>query len=72
VLLLLLQGVASAALQEAYDDLAVRFNGLELENAKQQMQLVGIMWSPHCLHCFTYPTAGGKLLQWQRQMCTVK
>jgi hypothetical protein len=35
-----LQTVASAALQEAYDDLAVRFNQLELENAKQQMQLV--------------------------------
>lgn len=35
------QTVASAALQEAYDDLAVRFNQLELENAKQHMQLVG-------------------------------
>lgn len=35
-----MQNVASAALQEAYDDLAVRFNQLELENAKQQMQLV--------------------------------
>jgi hypothetical protein len=35
-----MQTVASAALQEAYDDLAVRFNQLEIENAKQQMQLV--------------------------------
>lgn len=34
------QGVASEALQEAYDDLAVRCNALEVENAKQNMELV--------------------------------
>jgi hypothetical protein len=34
------QSVASEALQEAYDDLAVRCNALEVQNAKQQMELV--------------------------------
>lgn len=34
------QGVASAALQEAYDDLALRFDNLEVQHAKQQLQLV--------------------------------
>lgn len=34
------QGAASEALQEAYDDLAVRCNALEVENAKQDLQLV--------------------------------
>jgi kinesin family protein 4/21/27 len=35
------QFVASEALHEAYDDLAVRCNALEVQNAKQQMELVG-------------------------------
>ncbi|WIA39358.1 hypothetical protein OEZ86_005467 [Tetradesmus obliquus] len=33
------QSDASEALQEAYDDLAVRCNALEVQNAKQQMEL---------------------------------
>lgn len=44
-MLFAVQGVASAALQEAYDDLALRFNSLEVEHAKQQMQLVRVT---HC------------------------
>jgi kinesin family protein 4/21/27 len=39
------QSVASEALQEAYDDLAVRCNALEVHNAKQQMELVSLVWS---------------------------
>jgi len=34
------QGMANEALQEAYDGLALRCNALEVENAKQQMELV--------------------------------
>eukprot|EP00879_Flechtneria_rotunda_P023773 GHRR01025170.1.p1 GENE.GHRR01025170.1~~GHRR01025170.1.p1 ORF type:complete len:421 (+),score=129.11 GHRR01025170.1:374-1636(+) len=33
------QGCASEALQEAYDDLAIRCNALEVDNAKQKMEL---------------------------------
>lgn len=35
-----MQGVAPEALQEAYDDLALRCNSLEVQNAKQQLELV--------------------------------
>lgn len=39
------QAVASEALQEAYDDLAVRCNALEVENARQNMELVSCQLS---------------------------
>jgi hypothetical protein len=32
--------VASEALQQAYDDLALRYGALEVDNAKQQIELV--------------------------------